>query len=68
VNVPPPATSPGPVPARYWNPKVFRDLASTDYTAQQIEQVLVSSDLAARVSDWRNNPFDPNLVAAARAF
>lgn len=72
VNVPPPAPpAPGPVPARYWNPKVFRDLASADYTAQQIEQVLAlvdqgTSDLVQRVTDWRNNPFDPNLVAAAR--
>ncbi|HEX8109188.1 MAG TPA: neuraminidase-like domain-containing protein [Kofleriaceae bacterium] len=70
VNVPG-SSSPGPVPARYWNPKVFRDLVSADYTAQQIEQVLALvdqgvADAVQRVSDWRNNPFDPNLVAAAR--
>jgi receptor-binding and translocation channel-forming TcA subunit of Tc toxin/ABC toxin-like protein/neuraminidase-like protein/putative peptidoglycan binding protein len=72
VNLPG-STSAGPVPARYWNPKVFRDLGSTDYVAQQIEQVLAQLDqttpppeVVQRVTDWRNNPFDPNLVAAAR--
>ncbi|HSS03156.1 MAG TPA: neuraminidase-like domain-containing protein, partial [Kofleriaceae bacterium] len=68
VNV---GTSPGPVPARYWNPKIFRDLADAGPAAQAIEQLLAlvnqgNTDLVARVTDWRNNPFDPNLVAAAR--
>ncbi len=67
----PPAPGPGTVPQRYWNPKVFRDLTFPDYTAQRIEQVLAlinqhDPDLEQRVTDWRNNPFDPNLVAAAR--
>ncbi len=66
----------GSAPQRYWNPRVFRDLLAADYTAQQIEQLLqqVNAGIGVspppsviqRVTDWRNNPFDPNLVAAAR--
>jgi hypothetical protein len=66
----------GSVPQRYWNPRVFRDLTATDYAAQQIEQLLQAVNagigvnpppaVVQRVTDWRNNPFDPNLVAAAR--
>lgn len=67
----PTTVSGGNAPQRFWNLRVFRDLTSTDYTQQQIEQLLQlvnqnNSDLVQRVNDWRNNPFDPNLVAAAR--
>jgi hypothetical protein len=61
----------GSIPARFWNPKVFRDLGMSDYATQAIEQQLAllnqgDANLMARVADWRNDPFDPNLVAAAR--
>jgi hypothetical protein len=61
----------GDIPARFWNPKVFRDLGASDYATQAIESQLAlvnqhNTNLEARVADWRNDPFDPNLVAAAR--
>jgi hypothetical protein len=62
---------PGTGAQRFWNPKVFRDLQDADYAAQRIEQLLAlvnknDSAANARVAEWRANPFDPNLVAAAR--
>jgi hypothetical protein len=67
----PTTASGGDAPQRYWNPKVFRDLMASDYSAQQIEALLQAvnqndPNLVRRVTDWRNNPFDPNLVAVAR--
>ncbi|HEX3765587.1 MAG TPA: neuraminidase-like domain-containing protein [Kofleriaceae bacterium] len=71
TGVTPVTPSAGSIPARFWNPKVFRDLGTSDYATQTIEQQLAlvnqaNGALMARVADWRNDPFDPNLVAAAR--
>lgn len=68
----PTTVSGGDPPQRYWNPMVFRNLVfPTDYTNQQIEQVLQlvhqgDTGTVPRVADWRNDPFDPNLVASVR--
>ena len=67
----PTTVSGGTAPQRYWNPRVFRDLAGSDYTAQQIETLLQlvsqhNGELEQQVANWRYKPFDPNLIASAR--
>ncbi len=67
----PTATSGGAVPQRYWVPKAFFHLTAADYAQQQIERLLQlvsqrNPELEFQVRQWRENPFDPHLIAALR--
>jgi hypothetical protein len=67
----PSATTGGEVPKRYWIPRVFFDLSAPDYANQQIERLLqlVSQgdpELTRKIAEWRQDPFDPHLIASSR--
>ncbi|MGH8490980.1 MAG: hypothetical protein ACREXS_19470 [Gammaproteobacteria bacterium] len=67
----PTVTSGGSAPQRYWIPRVFHDLTSDDYARQQIERLLQlvsqgDAELERKIAEWRNDPFDPHLIAASR--
>jgi Neuraminidase-like domain len=60
-----------PAPQRFWIPKPLRDLTSADIQAQQINALLTAvnqgdASAMAQVQLWRNNPFDPFLLADQR--
>ncbi|HEX2084510.1 MAG TPA: neuraminidase-like domain-containing protein [Solirubrobacteraceae bacterium] len=54
-------------PQRYWITKPFFDQTSDDYRRQRIEQLLrdITGNLD-QVRAWRNNPFNPHLIARYR--
>ena len=65
----PPNPTPDVVPQRYWVTKPFAKMR--DYTSEQIDQlmqVINSRDpkLEQEVADWRQDPFDPDLIAQFR--
>ncbi|MBQ1023766.1 neuraminidase-like domain-containing protein [Micromonospora sp. C95] len=54
-------------PQRYWITKPFFDQNSEDYRRQRIETLL--NNLAGnldQVREWKNNPFNPHLIARRR--
>jgi hypothetical protein len=60
-----------PSPERFWNTKPFFVRSSADYLNQRIDQILNminngDTELIKDVDDWRNNPFEPHLVAQFR--
>jgi len=65
-----------PVPNRYWKTKPFFLTTPADYLAERIDTIMgdiaadptgaVISDLAFAVSQWRDNPFKPDVVARSR--
>lgn len=65
----PPNPTPDPVPKRYWVTKPFAQMQ--DYASEQIDQLmqLINSrdpTLEQEVADWRQDPFDPDLIAQFR--
>ncbi|HEY4239641.1 MAG TPA: neuraminidase-like domain-containing protein [Kofleriaceae bacterium] len=63
----------GPAPQRFWQLAPFNQLTASQWTAQQIQNILAS--LAEGVSDpataaaldvWMNDPFDPHAIAGLR--
>ncbi len=60
---------PLPVPQRYWITKPFAEFNSDDYRAQSIQNILSNMDLSAnqgQITRWRNNPFEPFVIARLR--
>jgi len=65
-----------PVPQKYWQTKPFFQFTSADYASQRIDTIMngIAADpsglsidqLRGAVEDWRNNPFEPFLVARSR--
>jgi hypothetical protein len=60
-------------PQKYWRTRPFWETSKEDYQAQQIEDILkrLASDtpdpeLEQQVSEWRDNPFNPHLIARLR--
>ncbi|HEX4817117.1 MAG TPA: neuraminidase-like domain-containing protein [Nonomuraea sp.] len=56
---------------RYWVTKPFYETTKTDYYKQKIENILVAiakgdPTLRNQVAEWRNNPFNPHLIARMR--
>lgn len=72
--------APAAAPQKYWNTKPFYQTTSQTYTDQRIDNILkmladdpvnptnpaVKQDLVDQVADWRENPFDPHLIAKFR--
>jgi hypothetical protein len=71
----------GSAPNKYWNMKFFNETTAQDYSNELIDNIMntiagdpVSTDptssaissLASAVSDWRNNPFSPHVIARSR--
>jgi len=59
------------VPQRFWIPKPLRNLTSAQILAQQINNLLVAVNqgnptFVAQVEAWRNNPFNPFVLADMR--
>ena len=64
-----PATD--PVPQRFWIPKPLHDLTSAQILAQQINNLLEGVNMGdptdvAEVQAWRNDPFNPFVLADMR--
>jgi len=69
-------TSNDTVPRKYWQTKPFYQFWSSDYVNQRIDTIMDGiasdpsgasiADLAFAVSQWRENPFEPFLVARTR--
>ncbi len=60
-----------PIPQRYWIAKPFFDITDSQYQEQQIEKLmeLISQgdpELVAQVERWRDDPFNPHLIARLR--
>ncbi|GAA0954667.1 hypothetical protein GCM10009550_38210 [Actinocorallia libanotica] len=65
-----------PAPRRFWVTKPFYEKTATNYLAERIDIVMNTiagdpsastiSDLAFAVSQWRENPFKPDVVARSR--
>ena len=60
-----------PVPQRFWIPKPLHNLTSAEILQQQINNLLVAVNqgdptAVAEVETWRNNPFNPFLLADLR--
>ncbi len=65
-----------PAPARYWITKPFYQMTAADYLAERIDTIMNSvaadpsgasiGDLAFAISQWRENPFEPDVVARSR--
>jgi hypothetical protein len=60
-----------PIPGRFWIPKPLHDLTGNQILAQQINNLLLAvnqGDLASvkQVNSWRQNPFNPFLLADLR--
>jgi hypothetical protein len=58
-------------PARYWITKPFYETTQAQYLQERIDQVMsaiAKHDPAAddQVQQWRNDPFDPQLIASLR--
>lgn len=68
--------STGTVPQKYWRTKPFFLTTSTDYVSERIDRILSGiasdpsgtsiDDLRFAVSQWRENPFKPFLIARTR--
>lgn len=58
-----------PTPQRYWVTKPFFNYNSDDYRKQRIESILTNLHLATnqdQLKAWRNNPFNPHVIARYR--
>jgi peptidoglycan hydrolase-like protein with peptidoglycan-binding domain len=60
-----------PLPQRYWITRPFFEMTAADYQSGQINNLLAlvaQSDANAefQVTQWRNNPFDPHVIAGLR--
>ena len=58
-----------PTPQRYWITKPFFEFNSDDYRKQRIENILSNIDLPeyeGQLRAWKNNPFQPHLIARNR--
>ena len=58
-----------PAPNRFWLTKPFYEFNSTDYRAQTIQSILSNIDLPVnqgQLVQWRNNPFEPFVIARLR--
>jgi len=58
-----------PTPQRYWVTKPFFEFNSDDYRKQRIENILSNIDLPesrGQLVAWRNQPFNPHLIARYR--
>ncbi len=71
----PTGTLPGDAPQKYWVTKPFFQTADADYLAQRIDTILTNladpnsaerHDLEFAVSQWREKPFRPHVVARFR--
>ncbi len=56
---------------QYWVTKPFYETTKADYYAQKIENLLLAiaqgdAGLRAQVEEWRDNPFNPHLIARMR--
>ncbi|MEU1054332.1 neuraminidase-like domain-containing protein [Streptomyces sp. NPDC005876] len=56
---------------KFWITKKFYETTTAQYRAQRIENILRAvaqgdAELRAQVAEWRNNPFDPHLIARMR--
>ncbi|MEU6352030.1 neuraminidase-like domain-containing protein, partial [Streptomyces sp. NPDC047072] len=56
---------------KFWITKKFYETTTAQYQAQRIESILRAvaqgdAELRAQVAEWRNNPFDPHLIARTR--
>jgi hypothetical protein len=56
---------------KYWITKPFYETTKTDYYKQKIESIMLAiaegdSALLGQVDEWRNNPFNPHLIARMR--
>lgn len=72
--------NPATAPQKYWITKPFYQRQSSEYLTQRIENLMqllandpaqptppdVLQELERQVKDWRQNPFDPHLVAQFR--
>jgi Tc toxin complex TcA C-terminal TcB-binding domain/ABC toxin N-terminal region/Neuraminidase-like domain len=68
--------SSGTVPQKYWKTKPFYLATADDYRSQRIDQIMnqiaadptgeAITDLAFAISQWRDNPFEPFVVARSR--
>jgi receptor-binding and translocation channel-forming TcA subunit of Tc toxin/ABC toxin-like protein/neuraminidase-like protein len=66
-----PASTPTPVPQRYWITKRFFDITAAEYQEQRIQELLAlvaanDPEMVQQVRRWRNSPFDPHLLARLR--
>ena len=62
---------PGTPQQRYWVTKPFYETTKADYYEQKIENLLLSiaqgdAELRQQVEEWRDNPFNPHLIARMR--
>ncbi|MFJ2256990.1 neuraminidase-like domain-containing protein [Streptomyces sp. NPDC087844] len=56
---------------KFWITKKFYETTTAQYQAQRIENILRAiaqgdAELRAQVAEWRNNPFNPHLIARMR--
>lgn len=58
-----------PTPQRYWLTKPFYEQNSEDYRTQRIETILAeinSPEYEDQLTAWKNDPFNPHLIARYR--
>lgn len=56
---------------KFWITKPFYETTKADYYKQKIENIMLAiakgdAELRAQVEEWRNNPFNPHLIARIR--
>ncbi|MGY1582266.1 Tc toxin subunit A-related protein [Streptomyces sp. MN13] len=56
---------------KFWITKKFYETTTAQYRAQRIENIMRAvaegdAELRAQVAEWRNNPFNPHLIARMR--
>ncbi|KAB1142520.1 hypothetical protein F7R91_28850 [Streptomyces luteolifulvus] len=56
---------------KFWITKKFYETTTAQYHAQRIENIMRAiaegdTELRAQVAEWRNNPFNPHLIARMR--
>ncbi|MBA2484286.1 MAG: hypothetical protein H0V39_07685 [Nitrosomonas sp.] len=56
---------------KYWITKPFYETTKADYYTQKIENLLLAiakgeTEVRAQVQEWRDNPFNPHLIARMR--
>jgi hypothetical protein len=56
---------------KYWITKPFYETTKADYYKQKIENMMLAiakgdAELRAQVAEWRDNPFNPHLIARMR--
>jgi hypothetical protein len=66
-------TSASPAPQKFWRTKPFHETTRADYARQQIQTLLhllaagqQDPELVKQVAEWRQNPFNPHLIARLR--